>query len=144
VALSAVALVLDGVDGSSPRTGSASAVGARFDMEVDAFLILVLSVFRRGVAGVVGAAYRAMRYVFVAAGWVMPWLKARCRRASPARPSRRPGRPACRRGFRLLPKDVSIAVVGIALACLVWVLRPGRALAVAQPAEVDGRPPYLG
>ncbi|MGW0656803.1 CDP-alcohol phosphatidyltransferase family protein, partial [Streptomyces umbrinus] len=45
VALTAVALILDAVDGKvARRTGSSSALGARFDMEVDAFLILVLSV----------------------------------------------------------------------------------------------------
>ena len=45
MALATVALVLDGVDGRvARRTGTVSAFGARFDMEVDAFLILVLSV----------------------------------------------------------------------------------------------------
>lgn len=45
VALAAVALVLDGVDGAvARRTGTASTLGARFDMEVDALLVLVLSV----------------------------------------------------------------------------------------------------
>ena len=44
VALATVALVLDYVDGwVARRTGTASALGARFDGEVDAFLILVLS-----------------------------------------------------------------------------------------------------
>ena len=46
VVLAAVALVLDGVDGQvARRTGTVSALGARFDMEVDAFLMLVLSVY---------------------------------------------------------------------------------------------------
>ncbi len=45
LALAVVAIVLDGVDGwVARRTGTASTFGARFDMEVDAFLILVLSV----------------------------------------------------------------------------------------------------
>ena len=45
VSLTVVALLLDAVDGRvARRTGTASAFGARFDMEVDAFLILVLSV----------------------------------------------------------------------------------------------------
>jgi phosphatidylglycerophosphate synthase len=44
VALSSVALALDAVDGPvARRTGTVSALGARFDMETDAFLILVLS-----------------------------------------------------------------------------------------------------
>ncbi|MFG2008836.1 CDP-alcohol phosphatidyltransferase family protein [Micromonospora sp. NPDC048868] len=76
VALTAVALALDAVDGYvARRTGTASALGARFDMEVDAFLILVLGA---AVAPAVGAwvlALGAMRYAFVAAGWVLPWLR---------------------------------------------------------------------
>ncbi len=45
VALSSVALLLDAVDGRvARRTGTVSPFGARFDLEVDAFLILVLSV----------------------------------------------------------------------------------------------------
>ena len=41
-----VALSLDWVDGQvARRTGTASAFGARFDMEADAFLIAVLSVY---------------------------------------------------------------------------------------------------
>lgn len=44
VALTIVALVLDGGDGRvARRTGTTSALGARFDMEVDALLVLVLS-----------------------------------------------------------------------------------------------------
>ncbi len=46
VGFSAVALVLDAVDGAvARRTGTASTFGARFDMEIDAFLIMVLSVY---------------------------------------------------------------------------------------------------
>ncbi|MEV0472509.1 CDP-alcohol phosphatidyltransferase family protein, partial [Streptomyces prunicolor] len=46
VGLTAVALILDGVDGKvARRTNTSTALGARFDMEVDAFLILVLSVY---------------------------------------------------------------------------------------------------
>ena len=44
--LAVVALALDAVDGRvARRTGTASAVGARFDMEVDAVLVLLLSVY---------------------------------------------------------------------------------------------------
>jgi len=54
VGLTAVALILDGVDGKVARaTGTSTPLGARFDMEVDAFLILVLSVFIAGTFGVV-------------------------------------------------------------------------------------------
>ena len=45
ITLATVALILDAVDGQvARRTATASPLGARFDMEVDAFLILVLSV----------------------------------------------------------------------------------------------------
>jgi phosphatidylglycerophosphate synthase len=76
VALAAVALGLDAVDGRVARhTGTVSALGARFDMEVDAFLILVLSVYAvRPVGGWV-LAIGAMRYAYVAATWVLPWLR---------------------------------------------------------------------
>jgi phosphatidylglycerophosphate synthase len=76
VALAAVALVLDGVDGwVARRTGTASALGARFDMEVDAFLILVLSVHVARELGPWVLALGAARYLFVAAGWLLPWLR---------------------------------------------------------------------
>jgi len=82
VALAAVALVLDAVDGwVARRTRTASLLGARFDMEADAFLILVLSINvspRLGWWVLLGG---AARYVVVVAAWVAPWL----RRPVPAR-----------------------------------------------------------
>src|SRR5919106_1792528 len=45
VTLAAVALWLDAVDGWVARRTRATALGARFDGEVDAFLILALSVY---------------------------------------------------------------------------------------------------
>ena len=76
VALSTVALVLDGVDGRVARhTNTTSAFGARFDMEVDAFLIMVLSVYVAREWGWWVLAIGLARYVFVAAGWVLPWLR---------------------------------------------------------------------
>lgn len=76
VALSTVALVLDGVDGRvARRTDTASAFGARFDMEVDAFLIMVLSVYVAREWGWWVLAIGLARYAFVAAGWVLPWLR---------------------------------------------------------------------
>ncbi|HEX6347334.1 CDP-alcohol phosphatidyltransferase family protein [Umezawaea sp.] len=77
VAFTAVALALDCVDGQvARRTGTSSALGARFDMEVDAFLILVLSVHVAFSFGPWVLAIGAMRYVFVAASWAFPWLRA--------------------------------------------------------------------
>ncbi|GAA3808231.1 CDP-alcohol phosphatidyltransferase family protein [Nocardioides panacisoli] len=76
VALASVALLLDLVDGPvARRTGTTSDLGARFDMESDAFLIAVLSVAVAPVAGVWVLAIGAMRYLFVAAGRLVPWLR---------------------------------------------------------------------
>ncbi|MDT8857861.1 CDP-alcohol phosphatidyltransferase family protein [Paracoccaceae bacterium Fryx2] len=75
--LAAVALALDGVDGwLARRSGLASGFGARFDMEVDAALALVLSVLalQGGKAGVWVLALGVARYGFVVAGWMLPWL----------------------------------------------------------------------
>lgn len=72
-----IALVLDGVDGwVARRCRCASAFGARFDMELDAFLILVLCVHLlvMGKAGRWVLAIGALRYVFVAAMRLWPWL----------------------------------------------------------------------
>jgi phosphatidylglycerophosphate synthase len=83
---SLLVVALDGMDGwLARRTHMASEFGARFDMEVDALLIFVLSVlaWRCGKAGAWVLASGAMRYVFVAAGWRAPWLRA------PLPPSRR-------------------------------------------------------
>jgi phosphatidylglycerophosphate synthase len=77
VLVASVALAMDAVDGRvARRTGTASEFGARFDMEVDAFLILVLSAFVATRLGWWVLAIGAMRYLFVAAGRVWPWLCA--------------------------------------------------------------------
>ncbi len=76
VAMTIVALVLDWVDGRvARRTQTASPLGARFDLEVDAFLILVLSVYVARSAGAWVLAIGAARYAFAVAGWVWPWLR---------------------------------------------------------------------
>lgn len=76
VTLAAVALALDAVDGKVARhTGTVSALGARFDMEVDAFLLLVLSVYVAHPVGGWVLAIGGMRYAYVAAAWVLPWLR---------------------------------------------------------------------
>jgi phosphatidylglycerophosphate synthase len=75
VAMTVVALVLDRVDGwVARRTATASRLGARFDMEVDAFLILLLSVYVARYAGLWVLAIGLSRYAFVAAGSLLPWL----------------------------------------------------------------------
>jgi phosphatidylglycerophosphate synthase len=78
VAVSALALALDGLDGwLARRTRLASAFGARFDMEIDALLILVLSIlaWQYGKAGVWVLASGLLRYGFVAAGSIWTWLR---------------------------------------------------------------------
>jgi len=79
VGVATLALLADGVDGwVARRTGTQSDFGARFDMELDAFLILVLAscVVATGKAGAWVLAIAAMRYLFVAAMWPWPWLAA--------------------------------------------------------------------
>lgn len=76
----------DAADGPVARaTGMASGFGARFDMEADAALTLVLSalVMQFDKAGAWILAAGLMRYAFVAAARVWPWL------AAPLPPSRR-------------------------------------------------------
>lgn len=73
------ALALDGIDGYlARRYRQESELGARFDMEVDAFLILILSVAAAMLdkAGAWVLLIGLMRYLFVAAGWVLPALNA--------------------------------------------------------------------
>ncbi len=77
VTLAAVALALDAVDGQvARRTGTATPLGGRLDGEVDAFLILLLSIAVSRDYGswvlIIGAA----RYVLLLAGWLIPWLAA--------------------------------------------------------------------
>ncbi len=94
--LAAIALGLDALDGKvARRTGTVTAFGARFDMEVDAFLILVLSVVVAPSVGWWVLLLGAARYVFVAFGRLWPWLRGKA-----------PPRPWCK---------VVAAVVGVAL-----------------------------
>ena len=77
VILSAVALALDAADGQvARRTGTATPVGARFDSEVDAFLILLLSIVVSQDYGGWVLAIGAARYALLLAGWLLPWLAA--------------------------------------------------------------------
>lgn len=76
IPLTGVALAVDAVDGwVARRTHTASTLGARFDLEVDAFLILVLSVYVARSAGGWVLAIGAARYAFFAAGRLLPWLR---------------------------------------------------------------------
>ncbi|MBW8481329.1 CDP-alcohol phosphatidyltransferase family protein [Actinomadura parmotrematis] len=121
VVLAAVALALDAVDGVvARRTGTASAFGARFDMEADAFLILVLSA-RVALAAGGGAwwvlAIGAMRYAFAGARRVWPWL------GGELPPSTARKTVAAAQGILLAAACagcVPMWAAGVALAALVW------------------------
>lgn len=77
-ALTAAALLLDGVDGYlARRNGESSVLGARFDMETDALLVLILSAaaYILGKAGLWVLAIGLMRYGFVLAQMLLPRLR---------------------------------------------------------------------
>ncbi|HMJ96577.1 MAG TPA: CDP-alcohol phosphatidyltransferase family protein [Thermoleophilaceae bacterium] len=77
VTLAAVALMLDLVDGwVARRTGMPTELGARFDGEVDAFLILALSVYVAPACGAWVLAIGGARYLFLAGEWLLPWMRA--------------------------------------------------------------------
>jgi hypothetical protein len=76
VSLTAVALALDAVDGWVARRTRTGLLGARFDGEVDAFLILVLSIYVARSAGAWVLLIGAARYAFLAAGWPLSWMRA--------------------------------------------------------------------
>lgn len=120
ISLTSVALALDGVDGwVARRTGSATELGARFDMEVDAFLLLVLSAYVGQSLGWWVLAIGLLRYAFVAAGWALPWMRS----TLPPRPWRKVVTAVAGIGLTLaasglLPRWGETAVVMIALALL--------------------------
>lgn len=124
VGATACLAALDGLDGwLARRSGGASAFGARFDMEVDALLVLVLSLFvwRHDKAGVWVLACGLMRYAFVAAGWVLPWMNG------PLKPTLR-GKSVAVVQFAglsvalapVVPAPASAVVAAITLATLLW------------------------
>ncbi|WP_170140473.1 CDP-alcohol phosphatidyltransferase family protein [Kushneria indalinina] len=76
-AMALMALALDGVDGLvARRTHTESRFGARLDMELDAFFILMLCLMLviQAKAGMWIMAIGAMRYLLIAAAWRWPWL----------------------------------------------------------------------
>ncbi|MFD4960597.1 CDP-alcohol phosphatidyltransferase family protein [Microbacterium sp. NPDC058389] len=137
VGIVAVALALDGVDGYvARRTGSVSELGARFDMEVDAFLLLVLSVYDARVVGWWVLAIGLMRYAFVVVAWLVPWFD----RTLPYRYWRKVVTAACGVALtvvatQLLPPPANVLVAAAALGLLVesfgrdvvWLIRMNRA-----------------
>jgi phosphatidylglycerophosphate synthase len=115
VALAAAAASLDAVDGRLARRGGlASRFGARFDMETDALMILVLAVlaWRWERAGAWVLLAGLLRYAFVLGGALWPWL------AGELPPSRR------RQAICV------VQVVGLIVALVPWLSAP-QATAVA-------------
>jgi phosphatidylglycerophosphate synthase len=118
VAIAIGAAVLDGFDGwAARRHGMSSVFGARFDMEVDAVLILVLAAlaWRFGKAGAWVLASGLMRYAFVAAAWVWPWLDA------PLPPSRR-------------RQTVCVWQIGVLIGTIAPIIRPPLSVIIAAAA----------
>lgn len=122
IVIAAVALALDAVDGQiARRTGTATALGARFDMEVDAFLILVLSVYVSRSFGAWVLSIGLMRYAFVAAGRPFPWLRG------PLSPTRAGKTIAALQGIVLViaaaeitPRWTTYGLLALALSSLTW------------------------
>ena len=122
--VAAAAIALDGLDGlMARRNRQETRFGARFDMELDAFLMLVLAVlvWRTGRTDAWILLIGALRYVFVAAGWIWPVLTA----ALP--PSFRRKTVCVVQGVALLacllpvlPVEHAPPVAAAALALLVW------------------------
>jgi phosphatidylglycerophosphate synthase len=152
VALASIALALDFVDGwLARRTKTESALGAKLDGEVDAFLILVLSIEVAPTVGGWVLLIGLARYLFFAAGWALPWLRARL----PRRDWRKTV--TASQGVALViaasgvpPLALSRVLLAVALALLVesfardvWWLSRHRADAPARPAAPRARHPAV-
>jgi phosphatidylglycerophosphate synthase len=153
VTVASVALALDLVDGwLARRTGTESALGAAFDGEVDAFLLLVLSVYAAPAYGGWVLAIGAARYLFLAAQWPLPWLRA------PLPPRRWRKVVTAVQGVVLtvaaadvLPHGLMRAVLAVAVVllaasfaeCVWWLWRRRRAVEHHVPV-VENAPPHRG
>jgi phosphatidylglycerophosphate synthase len=147
IVVSTAVMVADGFDGYvARRTGSGSRFGARFDMELDAALLLALSVlvWRDARAGSWVLLIGLMRYAFVAASWIWPEL------AADLPPSQRRRVVCVIQGIVLLvalgpviPDAVAVAVAALGLVTLAcsfavdvrWALAAGRG---DRPSSVSG------
>lgn len=120
IILGTAAFLLDSVDGRIARyTGKSSPDGAKLDMEVDAALLLVLSVAAVGTLGWWVLAIGLMRYAFVAAAGLRPALR------QPLQPSNTRRFIGACQAFALLlalapgmPPPLGTAVVVLALVLL--------------------------
>ncbi len=120
VTLASVTLALDLVDGRLARArGSVTVLGAAFDMETDAFLILVLSGYAVPLVGAWVLLIGLARYLLLVATALRPWLGA----PAPPRPWAKvvaavQGVALVVVASGLLPTRVAQAVLGAALALL--------------------------
>ncbi|MFW5881494.1 MAG: CDP-alcohol phosphatidyltransferase family protein [Roseicyclus sp.] len=123
-AVAVIALGLDGVDGwFARRQGYVSEFGARFDMEVDSVLALILAASAAVASGLgpLALLLGMPRYAFAAAALVLPWM----RRDLPERFSRKV---VCviQLGVLIalqapiLPGPLAVALVLGAAAALIW------------------------
>ncbi|MEO7854402.1 MAG: CDP-alcohol phosphatidyltransferase family protein [Rubrivivax sp.] len=120
VVMATLTALLDAADGRlARRSGLASPFGARFDMEADAWLTLVLCLLllRFGQIGAWVLAAGLMRYVFVAAALAWPWL------AGSLPPSRR-------------RQAVCVAQITTLIVCLAPVVPPPLAAVLAAASLV--------
>ena len=130
VALAAVALVTDAVDGRvARRTGTVSRFGARFDMETDAALLLVLSLYVARDLGLWVLAIGLARYVFLAAKVPLPWLRGQA-----------PPRPWC----KVVAALQGVVLVVAASGLLPVAVTTGALLVSPRPADRVVRPRGLG
>lgn len=147
IGLTIPALALDAVDGwIARRTDTATELGARFDMEVDAFLLLALSVYVAPTVGWWALGIGLLRYLFVAVGWVVPWMAA----TLPPRYWRKvvaavAGIALTVAASGVFPRWVDVAVTAVALTLLLesfgrdvlWLVRHRRAPRAGPPQSVD-------
>jgi phosphatidylglycerophosphate synthase len=146
VTMTVVALILDWVDGQvARRTRTASELGARFDMEVDALLILVLSVYAARPLGAWVLLIGAARYLRLLACLPWSWMRREA-------PPRYWGKVvAATQGVVLtvavagvLPVQLTVVLAAAALGLLaesfgreVWWLRRHRRRDHAAPARLE-------
>ena len=139
-ALVTAALSLDAVDGwLARRFGLASDFGARFDLEIDALLILILAalLWQTGRVDPWVLAIGLLRYAFVLAAWLLPWLRR------PLPPSRRRQAVCVQQGITLLLcllPPVGTNLAGICAGVALLALLASFAADIIYLARVRGAP----